>query len=76
MGDHLLVRELVALSALDAVEDEHGAVGCGAEDEDGLVERGFDGQDTFHFEGQGLARPLGGDLAEPAVCCVSELQYL
>ena len=69
VGDHLLVGELIALGALDdAVEDEDVAVRLGLEDEHVLVEGLLDVEDFVDLEGHGLARPLRGDLAEPAVC--------
>ena len=63
------LRELIALRALDdAVEDEDVAVRLGLEDEHVLVEGLLDVEDFVDLEGHGLARPLGRDLAEPAIC--------
>jgi hypothetical protein len=56
VGDHLLVRELVTLGALDdAVEDEDVSVGRGSEDEDVLVQGLLGVEDLFDLEGHGLA---------------------
>ena len=69
VGDHLLIGELVALSALnDIVEDEDSAVVGGLEDENVLVLGLLVVEDLLDLEGHGLARPHVGDLAEPAVC--------
>jgi hypothetical protein len=73
VGDHLLVRELVALGALDdVVEDEHHAVVGGLEDEHILVEGLLVVDDLVDLEGHGLARPHVADLAEPAWGGVSD----
>lgn len=56
VGDHLLVRELVALSALDnVVQNQNGAVVGGLEDEDILVLALLVVQDLLNLEGHGLA---------------------
>lgn len=69
VGDHLLVRELVALSALDdIVQDEDHAVVGRLEDEDILVLGLLVVDDLVDLEGHGLARPHVGDFAEPAIC--------
>ena len=63
------IRELVALSALDdTVEDQDVSVGLRLEDEHVLVKGLFDVEDFADLEGHGLTRPLGRDLAEPAIC--------
>ena len=56
VGDHLLVGELVALSALnDVVEDENVAIVGGLEDENILVLALLVVEDLFDTEGHGLA---------------------
>jgi len=68
VGDHLLVCELIPLGALDdVVEDEHGSVVGGLEDEDVLVLALLVVQDILDLEGHGLAWPHVGDLAEPSI---------
>ena len=68
MGDHLLVCELIALSALDdVVQHQDSAVVGRLEDEDVLVLALLVAEDVLDFEGHGLARPHIGDLAEPAI---------
>jgi len=68
VGDHLLVGELVALSALnDIVENENVAVVAALEDEDVLVLGLFVVQDLVNLEAHGLARPHIGALGEPAI---------
>ena len=63
------VRELVALGALDnTIEDEDVSVSLRLEDKDVLVETLLDVEDAIDLEGHRLARPLRGDLAEPAIC--------
>ena len=63
------VRELVALGALDnTIEDEDVAISLRLEDEDVLVETLLDVEDVIDLKGHRLARPLRGDLAEPAIC--------
>ncbi len=65
----MYIRELVALGALDdTVEDQDVTVRLGLENEDVLVKGLFDVEDLADLEGHGLTRPLGGDLAEPAIC--------
>jgi hypothetical protein len=73
VGDHLLVRELVTLGALDdIVEDKDHAVVGRLEDEDILVLGLLVVNDLVDLEGHGLARPPVGDLAEPAICLLYE----
>ena len=69
MGDHLLVREFVALGALDdIVQNKHGAVVGRFEDQDVLVLALLVVENVLDLEGHGLAGPHVGDLAEPAIC--------
>lgn len=69
VGDHLLVCELVTLSALDdIVEDEDGSVVGGLEDEDVLILTLLVVEDVLDLQGHSLARPHVGDLAKPAIC--------
>jgi hypothetical protein len=73
VSDHLLVRELVTLSALDdIVEDEDHAVVGRLEDENILVLGLLVVDDLVNLEGHGLTGPHVGDLAEPAICLVYE----
>ena len=63
------VRELVALGALDnTIEDKNVTVSIRLEDKDVLVETLLDVEDAIDLKGHRLARPLQGDLAEPAIC--------
>ena len=62
------IRELVALGALnDTVENQDVSVGLRLENENVLVKGLFDVEDLADLEGHGLTRPLGRDLAEPAI---------
>ena len=68
VGDHLLVRELVALGALDdVVEDKDHAVVGGFKDEDILVLGLFMVNHLVDLESHSLARPHVGDFTEPAI---------
>lgn len=68
MGNHLLVRELVPLGALDdIVQNQDGAIVGRFEDEDILVLAFLVVKDILDFEGHCLARPHVGNLAEPAI---------
>lgn len=68
VGDHLLVCELIALSALnDVVEDEDVSVVGGLEDEDVLVLGLLVVEDILDLEGHSLSWPHVGDLTEPSV---------
>ena len=72
VGDHLLVRKLVALGALDdVVQDQDGAVVGGLEDQDILVLALLVVEDLLDAEGHGLAGPHLRDLTEPAIYIVS-----
>ena len=56
VGDHLLVRELIALSALDdIVQDQDVAVVGGLEDQDILIQALLVVQHLLDLEGHGLA---------------------
>ena len=69
VGDHLLVGELIALSALDnVVQDENGTVVAALEDEDILVLGLLVVDDLVNLEAHGLAGPHAGLLREPAIC--------
>jgi len=69
MGDHLLVCELITLSALDnVVEDKNGSVVGGLEDEDVLVLGLLVVKDLVDLEGHSLSWPHVVDLAEPSIC--------
>jgi len=62
-------RKLVTLRTLDhAIQHQNVAVRLRLEDEDVLEERFLDVQDFLDLERHRLARPLGRDLAEPAIC--------
>ena len=66
--DHLLVRELVALSALDdVVQDQHRAVVGRLEDQHILVLALLVVEHLLDLQGHGLAGPHVVDLAEPAI---------
>ncbi len=68
VGDHLLVRELITLGALDnVVEDEDVSVVGGLEDEDILVEGLLVVKDVLDLEGHSLPWPHIRDLAEPSI---------
>lgn len=68
VGDHLLVCELIALSALDdVVEHEDVSVVGGLEDEDVLVLGLLVVEDVLDLEGHSLSRPHVGDLTEPSI---------
>ena len=55
-------------SALNGtVENKDISICLGLEDENVLVEGLLDVENVVDLEGHGLARPLRGDLAEPAV---------
>lgn len=59
MRDHLLVRKLIALGALDdVIEDQHGAVVGRLEDQDVLVFALLMMQDLVHLKSHGLACQL------------------
>ena len=69
VGDHLLVCELVALSALDdVVEDEDVSVVGGLEDQDILVLGLLVVENVLNLERHSLSWPHIGDLAEPSIC--------
>ena len=68
MRNHLLVRELVTLRALDGtVEHEHVAVRLRLEDEHVLVLALLRVQNAAHLEAHRLSGPLRADLVEPAI---------
>ena len=68
MGNHFLVREFIPLGTLDhIVEDEHGTVVGGFEEEDVLVGGFLVVEDAVDAEGHGLAGPHRRDFAEPAI---------
>lgn len=68
VGDHLLVRELITLGALnDIVEDQNGTVVGGFEDEDVLVFALLVVDDVLDLQCHSLTRPHVGDLAEPSI---------
>lgn len=68
VGDHLLVRKLIALGALDdIVQDQDGAVIAALEDENVLVLGLFVVQDLVNLKVHGLAGPHAGLLGEPAI---------
>jgi hypothetical protein len=68
VGDHLLVGELIALSALDdIVKDEDGAVVAALEDKHILVLGLLVVQDLVDLEAHGLAGPHAGLLGEPSI---------
>ena len=68
MGDHLLVCELIPLSALDdIVENQDSAIVGRFEDEDILILALLVVEDILDLEGHSLTRPHGGYLAEPAI---------
>lgn len=61
-------RKFVAFGTLDdAVKDQNIAVSFRLEDEDILIERFLNVENLVDLQGHGLARPLRGDLAEPAI---------
>ena len=62
-------RKLITLRTLDhAIQHQDVSVRLRLEDKDVLEERFLDVQDFLDLEGHCLARPLGRDLAEPAIC--------
>lgn len=68
VGDHLLVGELIALSALDdVVEDENGAVVAALENKHILVLRLLVVNDLVDLEAHGLTGPHAGLLGEPSI---------
>ena len=69
VGDHLLVGELITLSALDdVVQDENGTVVAALEDEDILVLGLLVVDDLVDLKAHGLTGPHAGLLREPAIC--------
>jgi len=68
VGDHLLVCELVTLSALDdIVKDQDGSVVGGFEDQDILVFALLVVDDVLDLQRHSLTGPHVRDLAEPAI---------
>ena len=68
VGDHLLVCELIALSALDdVVEDEDVSVVGGLKNEDILVLGLLVVENVLDLKGHSLSWPHVGDLTEPSV---------
>lgn len=68
VGDHLLVRELITLGALDdIVQDEDSAVVAALEDEDILILGLLVVQDLVDLEAHSLTGPHAGLLREPAI---------
>ena len=62
------IRELITLSALnDIVQNQHGSVVGGLEDEDILVLGLLVVEDFLDLQGHGLTGPHVGDFAEPAI---------
>jgi hypothetical protein len=69
VGDHLLVGELIALSALDnVVQHKNGTVVAALEDEDILVLGLLVVNDLVDLEAHGLTGPHARLLREPAIC--------
>jgi len=68
VSDHLLVGELVTLSALnDVVKDKNHAVVGRLEDENVLVQALLVVKNLLDLEGHSLTRPHARDLTEPAI---------
>lgn len=68
VSDHLLVRELITLGALDdIVQDEDGAVVTALEDEHILVLGLLVVDDVVDLQAHSLTRPHAGLLGEPAI---------
>lgn len=68
VGDHLLVGELIALSALDdVVQNENGAVVAALEDQNVLVLGLLVVEDLVDLEAHSLAGPHARLLGEPAI---------
>lgn len=77
VGDHLLVRELIALSALDnVVQDKNSTVVAALEDEDILVLGLLVVNDLVDLEAHGLTGPHTGLLREPAICRIASVSYV
>jgi len=71
VGNHLLVGELVTLSALnDVVKDKNHAVVGRLEDENVLVQALLVVKNLLDLEGHSLTRPHARDLTEPAICAI------